>query len=81
MCNKHDVLMIYTLYADQIMVIISHIKQLSFYFLLVKCLGSTFYTIHCYLSLLPNCAVNIRLTPQIHRNITEPFLLLLPHLL
>lgn len=47
MCNKHDVLMIYTLYADEIMVIISHIKQLSFYFLLVKCLGSTFYTIHC----------------------------------
>lgn len=40
MCNKHDVLMMYTLYADQIMVIISHIKQLSF-FLLVKCLGST----------------------------------------
>lgn len=32
MCNKHDVLMMYTLYADQIMVIISHIKQLSFFF-------------------------------------------------
>lgn len=41
MCNKHNVLMMYTSYADQIMVIISHIKQLSFFFLLVKCLGST----------------------------------------
>lgn len=50
MCNKHNVLMMYTLYADQIMVIISHIKQLSFFFFAGKMLR-----IHSFTQSTANC--------------------------
>lgn len=49
MCNKHDVLMMYTLYADQIMVIISHIKQLSFFF------AGKMLRIHSFTQSTANC--------------------------
>lgn len=83
MCNIYDVLMMYTVYAGQIMVISISVTSNNylFFFLLVKCSGS----IHSFTQSTANCCyyqtvINIRFTPQIHHNIIKPFLLLLPHL-